>query len=54
MVSPCLCTRQRAFKMGYFYWLLVTNSNYRHAVFSLSARLFEKRKVLSRKQSFIY
>ena len=35
MVSTSLFTRQQAFKMGYFYWLLINNSNYRHAVFSL-------------------
>ena len=28
MGSPCLFTRQRALKMGYFYWLRVKNSNY--------------------------
>ena len=28
MGSLCLFTRQRAFKMGYFYWLCVKNSNY--------------------------
>ena len=35
MVSPCLFTLQQALKMGYFFLLLVKNSNYRHAVFSL-------------------
>jgi len=35
MGSPCLFTRQQAFKMGYFYWLRVKISNYLHAVFSL-------------------
>jgi len=35
MGSPCLFTRQQAFKMGYFYWLRVKNSNYLHAEFSL-------------------
>jgi len=30
-----LFTRQQAFKMGYFHWLRVQNSNYLHAVFSL-------------------
>ena len=25
MGSPCLFTRQRALKMGYFYWLRVKN-----------------------------
>ena len=35
MGSPYLFTRQQAFKMGYFYWLRIKNSNYRHAVFSL-------------------
>ena len=28
MGSPCLFTRQRAIKMGYFYWLRVKNSNH--------------------------
>ena len=35
MGSPCLFTRQQAFKMGYFYWLRVKNSNYLHAEFTL-------------------
>ena len=35
MGSPCLFTRQRALKMGYFYWLLVKNSNYVHTELSL-------------------
>jgi len=35
MGSLCLFTRQQAFRMGYFYWLCVKNSNYLHAVFSL-------------------
>ena len=28
MGSPCLFTRQQAFKMGCFYWLHVKNSNH--------------------------
>ena len=35
MGSPCLFTRQRALKMGYFYWLRVQNSNYLHTELSL-------------------
>jgi len=35
MGSPCLFTRQRAFKMGYFDWLRVKNSNYLHIELSL-------------------
>ena len=35
MGSLCLFTCQQAFKMGYFYWLRIKNSNYLHAVFSL-------------------
>ena len=35
MGSPCLFTRQRALKMGYFYWLCVKNSNHFHAELSL-------------------
>ena len=27
MGSPYLCTRQKALKLGYFYWLRVKNSN---------------------------
>ena len=35
MGSPCLFTRQRALKMGYFYWLRVKNLNHLHAELSL-------------------
>ena len=35
MGSPCLFTRQRALKMGYFYWLHVKNSNHLHTELSL-------------------
>ena len=35
MGSPCLFTRQRALKMGNFYWLLVENSNHLHTELSL-------------------
>ena len=35
MGSPCLFTRQRALKMGYFYWLCIENSNYLHTELSL-------------------
>ena len=35
MGSPCLFTRQRALKMGYFYWLNVKNSNHFHTEISL-------------------
>ena len=35
MESPCLFTRQRALKMGYFYWLRVKNSNYLHTELSI-------------------
>ena len=35
MGSPCLFTRQRALKMGYFYWLRVKNSNHLHRELSL-------------------
>ena len=30
MGPPSLFTRQRALKMGYFYWLHVKNSNHLH------------------------
>ena len=35
MGSPCLFTRQRALKMGYFYWLRGKNSNHLHTELSL-------------------
>ena len=35
MGSPSLFTRQRALKMGYFYWLRVKNSNHPHTELSL-------------------
>ena len=35
MGSPCLFTRQRVLKMGYFYWLRVKNSNHLHTELSL-------------------
>ena len=35
MGSPCLFARQRALKMGYFYWLHVKISNHLHTEVSL-------------------
>ena len=35
MGSPCLFTRQRPLKMGYFYWLRVKSSNHLHTELSL-------------------
>ena len=35
MWSPCLYMRQRALKMGYFYWLRVKNSDHLHIELSL-------------------
>ena len=35
MGSPCLFTRQKALKMGYFYWLRVKSLNYLHAELNL-------------------
>ena len=35
MGSPNLFSRQRALKMGYFYWLRVKNSNHLHTELSL-------------------
>ena len=35
MGSPCLFTRQRGVKMGYFYWLRVKSSNHLHTELSL-------------------
>ena len=50
--SPCLFTRQQAFKMGYFYWLHIRNSNYLHVEFSLGY-LGEAKFYLESKASFI-
>ena len=38
MGSPCLFTRQRALKMGYFYWLRVKNSNHLHTELNLESK----------------
>ena len=35
MGSPCLFTRQRALKMGYFHWLRIKNSSHLHTELSL-------------------
>ena len=52
MGSPCLFTRQRALKMGYFYWLRVKNSN--HLLTELSLGYLEDGKFhLESKASFI-
>ena len=52
MGSPCLFTRQRALKMGYFYWLRVKNSNCIHTELSLGY-LKDTRFYLEIKASFI-
>jgi len=52
MGSPCLFTLQQAFKMGYFYWLRVKNSNYLHAEFSLGY-LGDAKFYIEDKASFI-
>ena len=36
MGSPCLFTRQRALKMGYFYWLRFQGLNHLHTELNLS------------------
>ena len=52
MGSPCLFTRQRALKMGYFYWLRVKNS--KHLQTELSLDYLEDGKFyLESKVSFI-
>ena len=54
MGSPCLFTRQRALKMGYFYWLRVKNLN--HILTELSLRYLEvtdEKFYLESKASFI-
>ena len=52
MGSPCLFTRQRAVKMGYFYWLRVKNSNHLHTELSLGY-LEDGKFYLESKVSFI-
>ena len=52
MGSPCLFTRQRALKMGYFYWLRVKNSNHLHTELSLGY-LKDTKFYLESKASFI-
>ena len=50
--SPCLFTRQRGVKMGYFYWLRVKNSNHLHTELSLGY-LKDAKFYLERKASYI-
>jgi len=52
MGSPCLFTRQRGVKIGYFYWLRVKNSNHLHTELSLGY-LKDAKFYLERKASFI-
>ena len=52
MGSPCLFTRQRGVKRGYFYWLRVTNSNHLHRELSLGY-LKDAKFYLESKASFI-
>ena len=52
MGSPYLFTRQRALKMGYFYWLQVKNSNHLHSELSLGY-LEDAKLYLESKASFI-
>ena len=52
MGSSCLFTRQRALKMGYFYYLRVKNSNDLHTELSLGF-LEDAKFYLESKASFI-
>ena len=52
MGSPCLFTRQRALKMGYFYWSCVKNWNHLHTELSLGY-LKDTKFYLERKALFI-
>ena len=52
MGSPCLFTRQRGVKKGYFYWLRVKNSNHLHTELSLGY-LKDAKFYLESKASFI-
>ena len=54
MESPCLSTRQRALKMGYFYWLNIKNSNHPHTELLVRLGYLEDAKFyLESKASFI-
>ena len=48
----CLFMRQRALKMGYFYWLSIKNSNHLHTELSLGY-LKDAKFYLESKVSFI-
>jgi len=52
MGSPCLLTRQRGVKIGYFYRLRVKNSNHLHTELSLGF-LKDAKFHLESKASFI-
>ena len=52
MDSSCLFTRQRALKMGCFYWLRFKNSNHLHTELSLGY-LVDAKFYLESKASFI-
>ena len=52
MGSPCLFTRQRGVKMGYFYWLRVKNSNHLQTELSLGY-MKDVKFYLESKASFI-
>ena len=52
MGSPCLFTRQRGVKMGYFYWLRVKNSKHLHTELSFGY-LKDPKLYLESKASFI-
>ena len=52
MGSPCLFTRQRALKIGYFYWLRVKNSNHVHTQLNLGY-LKDTKFYLESKATFI-
>jgi len=52
MRSPCLFTRQRGVKIGYFYWLRVKNLNHLHTVLSFGY-LKDAKFYLESKASFL-
>ena len=52
MGSPCLFTRQRGVKIGYFYWLRVKNSNHLHTELGFGY-LKDAKFCLESKASFI-
>jgi len=54
MESPCFFTHRQALKMGYFYWLHVTNSNHLHIELSLGYLPKDTKLYIESKVCFIH